>query len=126
MRILVVDDSSTMRRIVINAVQKLNLGEIVQAENGVDAIMKIKEFAGKIDLILMDINMPKLDGVSTLKELRAARVTMNIPIIMVTSESEAEKVIECIEAGANDYVVKPFTPNVLMEKIKNIMPVPQG
>ena len=116
MRILLVDDSSTMRRIQKTQLINLGLKEIIEAENGDDAFSKLSANM-PIDLVLLDWNMPVMDGISFLKKVRSMKEYKDVKIIMCTSESEKEKVIEALKAGANNYIVKPFTPEGLKEKL---------
>ena len=114
MKILLVDDSRTMRNIWKKVVEQFDKVETCDANDGVEGCNAFKE-KGPFDLILMDWNMPNMDGLSMLKKIR--ETDKNIPIIMVTTEAEKSRIIEAIKAGANNYVVKPFTPDTLKEKI---------
>jgi two-component system chemotaxis response regulator CheY len=115
MKILLVDDSSTMRRIQKNTLGSLGFTEVDEAEDGQDAVSKVG--AKEYDLVLMDWNMPNMTGIEALKAIRANPGTAKVPVIMVTSESEKSRILEAIQAGANNYIVKPFTPDVLKEKL---------
>lgn len=115
MRILLVDDSSTMRRIQKNTLEKLGHTDIVEAGDGADALRRLSE--GKFDLILMDWNMPNLNGIEALRKIKADPALKSTPVIMVTSESEKTRIVEAIQAGAANYVVKPFNPETLQDKI---------
>lgn len=119
MRILLVDDSSTMRRIEKNTLEKLGHTDIVEAGDGLEAIAKLQ--GGGFDLVLMDWNMPNMTGIEALKKIKADATLKSIPVIMVTSESEKTKIMEAIQAGASNYVVKPFQAEVLQEKIQAII-----
>lgn len=116
MKILLVDDSATMRRIQRNQIAALGVQEIIEAENGQDAWDKLIAFKD-VDLILLDWNMPVMDGFALLKKIRAAPEYKSIKIIMCTSESEKSRVVEALKAGANNYIVKPFTQDALKEKL---------
>jgi two-component system chemotaxis response regulator CheY len=117
MKILLVDDSKTMRNIQKAVLGQLGHKEIMEASDGQDALSKVGAFAP--DLLLVDWNMPNMDGLTFVKHFRAQnRVT---PIIMVTTESEKARVIEAIKAGVNNYVVKPFTPDLLSQRITETM-----
>lgn len=121
MKVLIVDDSSTMRKIIkktINQTEKVD--EIVEAEDGIDALQKMKDHNCSFDLVMLDINMPRVDGLTTLKQLKSMDDTKAIPVIMCTSEAEKEMVIECVKAGASDYIVKPFNKDLISEKITKI------
>lgn len=115
MRILLVDDSSTMRRIQKNTLGQLGLTDIEEADDGEAAVAKLS--AGGFDLVLMDWNMPKMTGIEALKKMKADPAMKVVPVIMVTSESEKSRIIEAIQAGAANYIVKPFQPETLQEKI---------
>jgi two-component system chemotaxis response regulator CheY len=116
MRVLLVDDSSTMRRIQKNQIIGLGIADVMEAENGQDAWDKLTANM-PIDLILLDWNMPVMDGFTFLKKVRADQNYKQVKIIMCTSESEKARVVEALKAGANNYIVKPFTPEALKEKM---------
>ena len=118
MKILLVDDSSTMRRIQKNTLTQLGLTDVDEAEDGEAAVAKVQ--ATKYDLVLMDWNMPKMTGIDALKKIKADPALKSVPIIMVTSESEKSRIIEAIQAGAANYIVKPFQAETLQEKIQAI------
>ncbi|MEM9165966.1 MAG: response regulator [Planctomycetota bacterium] len=113
MKILLVDDSKTMRNIQKSVLSQLGFTEVEEACDGQDALSKVGAFAP--DLMLVDWNMPIMDGLTFVKAIRTQDKTT--PIIMVTTESEKARVIEAIKAGVNNYVVKPFTPDVLSQRI---------
>jgi len=117
MKILVVDDSATMRRIVENNLKTSGFEDIVQATNGVEALANM---AG-IELVLTDWNMPVMDGLSLVKEIRSNPTFANVPIVMITTEGAKEEVIQALKEGVNDYIVKPFTKQVLLEKIEKVL-----
>ena len=118
MRILVVDDFSTMRRIVRGILRQLGFENIVEAENGTEAFKAVQD--GGIDFVVSDWNMPVMNGLDLLKNIRAEESIKNTPLLMVTAEALKENVVRAISSGANNYVVKPFTPDVLEEKITAI------
>lgn len=118
MKFLVVDDSSTMRRIISNTLKKIGYSDIVEAEDGKDALSKLGENA--INLVITDWNMPNMDGLQLVKEIRAG-ANASVPILMVTTNAAKEDVIEALKAGVNNYVVKPMTPETLEEKINAII-----
>jgi len=122
MKALVVDDSMTIRRIVIKALALVGIDETAEAADGVEALAALA--GGSFDLILMDWNMPKKSGIETLKELR--KQGNKTPVVMVTTEAEKSRVIEAIKSGANDYLIKPFSPDQLAAKVKNVVPVAAG
>ncbi len=113
MKIMLVDDSKTMRNIQKSILTQLGYTDLEEACDGQDAMNKLGEFAP--DLILLDWNMPNMDGLTFVKEFRKGNTAT--PVIMVTTESERSRVVEAIKAGVNNYVVKPFTPDVLSQRI---------
>jgi two-component system chemotaxis response regulator CheY len=119
MNILVVDDSPTMRRIIVNTLKRLGYVSMTEASDGVDALHKIQEQS--FELIITDWNMPEMDGVTLVGVLRHSEAYMNIPILMVTTRSVQEDIVEAIKAGVNGYIVKPFTPAILKEKIDQVL-----
>ena len=118
MKVLVVDDFSTMRRIVKNLLKQIGFTSIDEAEDGEQAYAKLKD--GGYGFVVSDWNMPNLDGLGLLKKVREDSELKELPILMVTAEAEKEKVITAIQAGVNNYVVKPFTGELLREKIDKI------
>ena len=120
MQILVVDDFSTMRRIVKNILRQLGFNNIVEADDGTTAMAKIN--SEKIDFVITDWNMPKMTGMELLKEIRANEKLKTIPVLMVTAEALQENIIAAVKAGVNNYVVKPFDAKTLGEKINKIFP----
>jgi len=119
MKALVVDDSMTIRRILIKALQTIGITEYTEATNGLEAVTAVKN--EQFDVILLDWNMPQMSGIETLQAIRAAGVKTHT--IMVTTEAEKAHVIEAIRSGVNDYLMKPFNPETLAEKIKAAVPV---
>jgi two-component system chemotaxis response regulator CheY len=118
MKIMVVDDFSTMRRIVKNVLKQLGYENIEEAEDGAQALAKLK--AGGYGFMVSDWNMPNMDGLDLLKAVRKDPDLKNLPILMVTAEAEKDKVVAAIQAGVNNYVVKPFTAEVFKEKMDRI------
>jgi two-component system chemotaxis response regulator CheY len=118
-KFLVVDDSSTMRRIVTNTLARLNYKEVTQAEDGLDAWEKLQQM-DTVSAILTDWNMPNLDGLGFVKKVRADKKYDDVPIVMITTEGGKTEVITALKAGVNNYVVKPFTPQVLKEKLSDL------
>ncbi|HHD7736645.1 TPA: chemotaxis response regulator CheY [Providencia rettgeri] len=114
----VVDDFSTMRRIVRNLLKELGFNKIEEAEDGVDALEKIR--AGSIDFVVADWNMPNMDGLELLKTIRGDDALKHIPVLMVTAEAKKENIIAAAQAGASGYVVKPFTAAILEEKLNKV------
>ncbi len=117
-RVLVVDDFPTMRRIVKNLLKQLGFENIDEAENGEDALRKLK--STEYGLVVSDWNMPVMEGIELLKNVRSDPQLKDIAFLMVTAEAEKEKVIEAIKAGVDNYIVKPFTGEVLKEKLEKI------
>lgn len=116
MKILVVDDSSTMRRIIINCLKTIGHEDIIQAEDGIDAELKMQINSG-IELVLTDWNMPNKDGLALVKSIRGNDQYKAVPIIMITTEAEKTNVVTALKAGANNYIVKPFTSDILQAKL---------
>lgn len=114
MKVLVVDDSSMIRRLIKNALTQAGFSQISEATNGQEAVDQTRE-TSDFGLILMDWNMPKVTGLEAVKAIRSSG--NQTPIIMVTTEAEKSRVVEAIKAGINDYLVKPFTPDQLVERI---------
>ncbi len=121
MKALVVDDSKSMRNIVKAGLKKMDaFGEIKEAVNGVDALEKI-ENEGPFDLVLLDWYMPEMEGYDCLVEIRKRPEWNDTKVMMVTTENQQENVIKAVMAGANEYLMKPFTPEMLEEKVKMVL-----
>ena len=118
MKIMVVDDFSTMRRIVKNVLKQLGFENIEEAEDGAQALAKLK--TGGFGFMVSDWNMPNMDGLDLLKAVRKDPDLKGLPVLMVTAEAEKDKVVTAIQAGVNNYVVKPFTAEVFKEKMDRI------
>jgi two-component system chemotaxis response regulator CheY len=114
MRVLLVDDSGTMRTIQKRCLNKLGIENVVEAEDGAQALQLFQ--GGGFDVVLSDWNMPVMDGLTLLREIRARNTA--IPVIMITTEAERHRVLEAIQSGVSDYLVKPFTPEGLKEKLQ--------
>ncbi len=117
-KVLVVDDFSTMRRIVKNLLRQIGFESIEEAEDGAQAFSKLQ--GGGFGFVVSDWNMPNMDGLELVKAVRGNIELKDTPILMVTAEAEKEKVIAAIQAGVNNYIVKPFTAEVLKEKMEKI------
>ncbi|MCS7202878.1 MAG: chemotaxis response regulator CheY [Thermodesulfovibrio sp.] len=117
-KVLVIDDFPTMRRIIKNLLKQIGFENIDEAENGEDALRKLH--SSDYGLIVSDWNMPVMDGLQLLKAVRTDPKLKEIPFLMVTAEAEKEKVIEAIKSGVDNYIVKPFTGEVLKEKLEKI------
>lgn len=118
MKILVVDDFSTMRRIVKNLLRDLGFVNTIEADDGLTALPKLQ--AGGIDFLVTDWNMPGMTGLDLLKAVRADPKLANLPVLMVTAEAKREQIIMAAQAGVNGYIIKPFTAATLKEKIEKI------
>ncbi|HEY6904744.1 MAG TPA: response regulator [Candidatus Acidoferrales bacterium] len=112
---LVIDDSSTMRLILTRFLVKMGF-QVVEATNGREALQRLREM-GRPDLVLVDWNMPEMNGMDFVRSVRADRRFDDLPLVMVTTNTELEHVAEALEAGANEYVMKPFTMDVIREKL---------
>ncbi|ABA47469.1 chemotaxis protein CheY [Burkholderia pseudomallei 1710b] len=119
MKILVVDDFPTMRRIVRNLLKELGYSNVDEAEDGLAGLARLR--GGGYDFVISDWNMPNLDGLAMLKEIRADASLTHLPVLMVTAESKKENIIAAAQAGASGYVVKPFTAATLDEKLNKIL-----
>jgi len=120
MTALVVDDFSTMRRIVKNILRDLEFKNILEAEDGTAAVQVLSTH--KVDLIVSDWNMPKMSGLELLKYVRSNNHTKDIPFLMVTAEAQKENILEAVKAKVSNYIVKPFTAATLAEKLAKIIP----
>lgn len=118
MKFLVMDDFSTMRRIVRNLLKDLEFANVEEAEDGVIALQKLKE--GGFGFVVSDWNMPNMDGLTLLQNIRADAALKHLPVLMVTAEAKKENIMAAAQAGANGYVVKPFTAATLSEKLDKI------
>ena len=120
MKILIVDDFSTMRRIIRNILKQIGFSNVEEAEDGDVAFEKLRE--GCFDFVITDWNMPNMTGLDLLKNIRTDAALKDIPVLIVTAEAEKENVVQAAQAGVNDYIVKPFTADVLKAKIMRICP----
>jgi two-component system, chemotaxis family, chemotaxis protein CheY len=119
MKFLVVDDFPTMRRIVRNLLKELGYSNVDEAEDGAAGLARLR--SGAYEFVISDWNMPNLDGLAMLKEIRADAALKHLPVLMVTAESKKENIIAAAQAGASGYVVKPFTAATLDEKLNKIL-----
>jgi len=124
MKFLIVDDFSTMRRIVRNLLKELGFNNVEEAEDGVDALNKLR--GGGIQFVISDWNMPNMTGLDLLKNIRADAALKSLPVLMVTAEAKKENIIAAAQAGASGYVVKPFTSATLDEKLNKIFKLMEG
>jgi two-component system chemotaxis response regulator CheY len=120
LKILIVDDSVTMRRIVINSLANLNFVDYVEATNGKDALAKL-ESDSSINFVITDWNMPEMNGLELVKTIRTHPKFSDLPILMVTTRGLKTDILEALQAKVNNYILKPFTPQVLKEKIEQIL-----
>ncbi len=120
MKLLVVDDSSTMRRIIKNTLQRLGHKDILEGGDGVEG-WNVLNSNPDVDKLITDWNMPEMNGLELVKKVRADSRFTDLPIIMVTTEGGKAEVITALKAGVNNYIVKPFTPQVLKEKLGAVM-----
>ncbi len=123
MKCLIVDDSPTMRRIVVNALKSIGYDDVIEAGDGSDALQKC---GTRVELIITDWNMPVMGGLDLVKALRALPQHARTPILMVTTRSVKEDILQAVEAGVSGYILKPFTPQVLKEKIDEILSLASG
>lgn len=113
--VLFVEDSPTMRRIIANSLKKIGFSEIIEAEDGVDALEKID--GRLVDLVVTDWNMPEMNGAELVEELRGRPEFDDIPIVMITTRGMKDDVMTAMRLGVNAYVIKPFTPDILQQKL---------
>ena len=118
MKFLVVDDFSTMRRIVRNLLKELGFANVDEAEDGAVALQKLE--AGAFDFVVTDWNMPNMDGLTLLQRIRQSPQLRHLPVLMITAEAKKENIIAAAQAGASGYIVKPFTSATLAEKLHKI------
>jgi len=119
-KVLVVDDSSTMRRIIKNTLSRLEYEDVLEGENGAEGWMILNQNPS-IGMLITDWNMPEMNGLELVKKVRADSRFTDLPIIMVTTEGGKTEVITALKAGVNNYIVKPFTPQVLKEKLAAVL-----
>ncbi len=117
-RILIVDDFSTMRRIVKNLLNDLGFTNTAEADDGTTALVELQK--AKFDLVITDWNMPGMPGIDLLRAIRADASMASLPVLMVTAEAKREQIIEAAQAGVNGYVIKPFTAGTLNDKLNKI------
>lgn len=117
--ILIVDDSPTMRRIIKNTLERLGHRESVEAGNGKEALQQLREHP--INFIITDWNMPEMNGLEFVTELRATPEYEKIPVLMITTRGMKDDVLQAVQAGVNNYVVKPFTPETLEQKMNKLL-----
>ncbi len=118
-KVLIVDDFATMRRIVKGVLKQLGFSNIVEAEDGSAALSELKK--DPVGLIVSDWNMPKMSGLDLLKAVKGDASLKDIPFVMVTAEGQKENVIEAVKAGVSNYIMKPFTPETFSEKLEKVL-----
>jgi len=118
MRVLIVDDFATMRRILKNILKQIGFKNISEADNGKTALKELKN--ERFDLVLCDWNMPEMPGIELLNQVRSDEQLKGIPFVMVTAEAKKENILEAVKAGVSSYIVKPFTAETVSEKLKKI------
>ena len=119
LKIRAVDDSPTMRRIIINTLKRAGYSDVLEASDGRDALAKMK--VEKVNFVITDWNMPEMDGLSFVTTLRSMSEYKSLPILMVTTRSVKDDIMEALKAGVNNYIVKPFTPDTLKDKIEQVL-----
>ena len=119
LKILAVDDSPTMRRIIMNTLKRAGFNDVVEATDGKDGMTKLK--VEKFDFVITDWNMPEMDGLTFVTSIRSDPDLQSLPILMVTTRSVKEDIVQAMKAGVNNYIVKPFTPETLAEKINTVL-----
>jgi two-component system chemotaxis response regulator CheY len=119
LKILAVDDSPTMRRIIINTLKRAGYDDITEATDGKDALAKLK--IDKFQFIITDWNMPEMDGLSFVNAVRSDPELKSLPVLMVTTRSVKDDIVQAMKAGVNNYIVKPFTPETLADKINQVL-----
>ncbi len=119
LKILAVDDSPTMRRIIINTLKRAGFNDVSEATDGKDALAKLK--TDKFNFVITDWNMPEMDGLTFVTTMRSDPELQGMPVLMVTTRSVKEDIIEAMKAGVNNYIVKPFTPETLADKINKVL-----
>ena len=123
MKFLVVDDSVTMRRIIVNSLQRIGYTDTVEAGDGQEAL---RMYDGSYQFVITDWNMPNMSGIDFARALRARPDGKQVPILMITTRSVREDILAAVQAGVNNYILKPFTPPVLKEKIDQVLGVASG
>jgi len=118
MKVLIVDDFATMRRILRNILKQIGFTDITEADDGSTALKELKK--EKYDLILSDWNMPEMAGIDLLNAIRADDELKAIPFVMITAEAQKDNIVGAVKAGVNSYVVKPFTAETINEKLKKV------
>ena len=119
MKFLVVDDSSTMRRILIKTLNQLGYQDVIEASNGREGLDRLS--VNQVDVIITDWNMPEMTGIEFVRSVRADGKNAEVPVLMVTTNAAKDDIVEALRAGVTNYVVKPFTPDTMKEKIEAVL-----
>lgn len=119
LKILAVDDSPTMRRIIVNTLKRAGFEDVTEASDGKDALAKLK--LETFNFVITDWNMPEMDGLAFVSQLRTMEQYKTLPVLMVTTRSVKDDIVEAMKAGVNNYIVKPFTPDTLKAKIEQVL-----
>jgi two-component system chemotaxis response regulator CheY len=120
---MIVDDSATMRRIIISSLNHIGFQDCIEAANAADALAR---FDDTVDCVLTDWNMPNMSGVEFARALRATEHGATVPIVMITTRSVRDDIVQAAQAGVTNYIVKPFTPQVLKEKLNHVLALSEG
>jgi two-component system, chemotaxis family, chemotaxis protein CheY len=118
MKVMIVDDFATMRRILRNILKQIGFKNIIEADDGKNALKELKK--EKVDLIMCDWNMPEMPGIELLKNVRSDDKLKDIPFVMVTAEAQKDNIVEAVKSGVSNYVVKPFTAETITEKLNKV------
>ncbi len=119
LNILIVDDSPTMRRIIKNTLERIGYRQSIEASNGLEALEALND--ASINFIITDWNMPEMSGLEFVTELRSRAEYTKLPVLMITTRGMKEDVLQAVQAGVNNYMVKPFTPETLEAKINKLL-----
>lgn len=119
LKILAVDDSPTMRRIIINTLKRAGFDDVIEAEDGKEALAKLQ--VETVNFVITDWNMPEMDGLTLVTNIRSMEKYKTLPVLMVTTRSVKDDIVDAMKAGVNSYIVKPFTPETLKAKIDQIL-----
>jgi len=117
-KILVVDDMNTMRKLIVKACKDIGFSNFEEAQDGALGFKKLEEATSPVQLVISDWNMPNMSGLDFLKKVRASDKFKKLPFVMLTAEAEKDQVIEAVQAGVTNYIIKPFTPQALREKLE--------
>ncbi len=118
-KFLAVDDSPTMRRIVVNTLKRIGYDDVIEAANGKDALAKL--YSEKVDMVITDWNMPEMNGLEFVKAVKSDENFKDLPILMITTRGVKDDILEAMRAGVSSYIVKPFSPQTLKSKIETIL-----